>query len=115
VGAHIRGEHRSRRREREVEQALVDHIQRFLRELGSSFAFVSRQVHLGFVIHDYCRDLLFCHLKLRCHVLSELKAVPFDPGMRSAWKRRPIGRHSSRLPTLARRMSVPSPSILQHL
>ena len=30
------------RREREVEQALVDHIQRFLLELGSGFAFVGR-------------------------------------------------------------------------
>ena len=36
------------RREREVEQALVDHIQRFLLELGSGFAFVGRQVHLEF-------------------------------------------------------------------
>ena len=35
------------RREREVEQALVDHIQRFLFELGSGFAFVSRQVQRG--------------------------------------------------------------------
>ena len=34
------------RREREVEQALVDHIQRFLLELGSGFAFVGRQVRL---------------------------------------------------------------------
>jgi predicted nuclease of restriction endonuclease-like (RecB) superfamily len=32
------------RREREVEQALVDHVQRFLLELGSGFAFVGRQV-----------------------------------------------------------------------
>lgn len=34
------------RREREVEQALVDHIQRFLLELGTGFAFVDRQVPL---------------------------------------------------------------------
>ncbi len=33
------------RREREVEGALVDHIQRFLLELGAGFAFVGRQVH----------------------------------------------------------------------
>ncbi len=67
------------RREREVEQALVDHIQRFLLELGSGFAFVGRQVHLAFASRDYFIDLLFYHLKLRCYVVIELKAVPFDP------------------------------------
>jgi len=68
------------RREREVEQSLVDHIQRFLLELGAGFAFVGRQVHLEFASHDYYLDLLFYHLKLRCYVVVELKAVPFDPG-----------------------------------
>lgn len=68
------------RREREVEQALVDHIQRFLLELGSGFAFVGRQVHLEFASHDCHIDLLFYHLELRCYVVVELKAVPFDPG-----------------------------------
>ncbi len=34
------------RREKEVEQALMDHLQRFLLELGVGFAFVGRQVHL---------------------------------------------------------------------
>jgi predicted nuclease of restriction endonuclease-like (RecB) superfamily len=68
------------RREREVELALVDHIQRFLLELGTGFAFVGRQVHLEFASHDYFVDLLFYHLKLRCFVVIELKAVPFGPG-----------------------------------
>ncbi len=68
------------RREREVEQALVDHIQRFLLELGAGFAFVGRQVHLEFADSDFYLDLLFYHLKLRCYVVVELKAVPFDPG-----------------------------------
>ncbi|HSY49788.1 MAG TPA: PDDEXK nuclease domain-containing protein [Thermoanaerobaculia bacterium] len=67
------------RREREVEQALVDHIQRFLLELGSGFAFVGRQVHLAFASRDYFLDLLFYHLELRSYVVIELKAVPFDP------------------------------------
>ena len=67
------------RREREVEQALVDHIQRFLLELGQGFAFVGRQVQLAFASRDYFLDLLFYHLKLRCYVVIELKAVPFDP------------------------------------
>ena len=68
------------RREREVEHALIDHILRFLLELGAGFAFVGRQVHLEFASHDYYLDLLFYHLKLRCYVVVELKAVPFDPG-----------------------------------
>jgi predicted nuclease of restriction endonuclease-like (RecB) superfamily len=67
------------RREHEVEQALVEHIQRFLLELGSGFAFVGRQVPLEVGDRDYVLDLLFYHLKLRCYVVVELKAVPFDP------------------------------------
>ena len=67
------------RREREVEQALVDHVQRFLLALGTGFAFVGRQVHLEVGERDFYVDLLFYHLKLRCYVVVELKAVPFDP------------------------------------
>ena len=66
-------------REREVEQTLVDHIQRFLLELGTGFAFVGRQVHLEIGDDDFYVDLLFYHLKLRCYVVIELKAVPFKP------------------------------------
>ena len=68
------------RRERELEQALIDHIQRFLMELGQGFAFVGRQVHLELGDSDFYLDLLFYHLKLRCYVVIELKAVAFDPG-----------------------------------
>lgn len=68
------------RREREVEQALVDKIQRFLLELGTGFAFVGRQVALEVGDQDYYADLLFYHLKLRCYVVIELKAVAFEPG-----------------------------------
>jgi predicted nuclease of restriction endonuclease-like (RecB) superfamily len=67
------------RQEREIEQALVDHIQRFLLELGTGFAFVGRQVLLEVGDHDFVLDLLFFHLKLRCYVVIELKAVPFEP------------------------------------
>jgi predicted nuclease of restriction endonuclease-like (RecB) superfamily len=67
------------RREREVEQALVDHIQRFLLELGTGFAFVGRQVLLEVGDQDFYVDLLFYHLKLRRYVVIELKAVPFAP------------------------------------
>jgi predicted nuclease of restriction endonuclease-like (RecB) superfamily len=68
------------RKEREVEQGLMDHIQRFLLELGAGFAFVGRQVLLEVGDSDFYLDLLFYHLTLRCYVVVELKAVPFDPG-----------------------------------
>ncbi len=67
------------RREREIEQKLVDHMQKFLLELGSGFAFVGRQVHLEVSDTDLYVDLLFYHLRLHCYVVVELKAVPFDP------------------------------------
>jgi predicted nuclease of restriction endonuclease-like (RecB) superfamily len=67
------------RREREVEQALVDHIQRFLLELGTGFAFIGRQVPLEVGNQDFYLDLLFYHLTLRCYVVIELKAVAFEP------------------------------------
>ena len=66
------------RTEREIEQALVDHVQRFLLELGAGFAFVGRQVLLEVGDQDFYADLLFYHLKLRRYVVVELKAVPFN-------------------------------------
>jgi len=68
------------RRERELEQGLIDHIQKFLLELGQGFAFVGRQVHLEIGDEDFYLDLLFYHLKLRCYVIIELKARQFEPG-----------------------------------
>ena len=68
------------RREAELEQKLVDHIQRFLLELGQGFAFVGRQVHLEVGNDDFYIDLLFYHLRLRCYVVVELKATKFNPG-----------------------------------
>ncbi len=66
-------------RERDIELALIEHVQRFLLELGVGFAFVGRQVHLQVGEEDFYIDLLFYHLKLRCFVVIELKAVPFRP------------------------------------
>ena len=62
-------------------RALVDHIQRFLLEMGSGFAFVGRQVLLEVGDRDFYADLLFYHLKLRRFVVVELKAVPFRSGL----------------------------------
>ncbi len=68
------------RREAELEQGLMDHIQKFLLELGAGFAFVGRQVRLELGGDEFFIDLLFYHLKLRCYVVIELKAVAFDSG-----------------------------------
>lgn len=68
------------RREAELEQGLVAHIQKFLLELGQGFAFVGRQVHLEIGDDDFYLDLLFYHLKLRRYVVIELKVRKFQPG-----------------------------------
>ena len=68
------------RRENELEQKLIDNLQKFLIELGQGFAFVGRQVHLEVGGSDFYIDLLFYHLKLRCYVVIELKAGSFEPG-----------------------------------
>ena len=68
-------------REKDIEDGLTNHITQFLLELGQGFSFVGRQVHLELAGHDYYIDMLFYHLRLRCFVVIELKAVPFDPGM----------------------------------
>lgn len=68
------------RREKELETGLVEHVQKFLLELGQGFAFVGRQVHLELGDQDYYLDLLFYHLKLRRYVVIELKARAFEPG-----------------------------------
>lgn len=66
-------------REKELEQGLLDHIQKFMLEMGVGFAFVGRQVHLGVGGEDYFLDLLFYHLKLRCYVVIDLKIGGFKP------------------------------------
>ena len=65
--------------ERELEQGLIDHIGKFLIELGQGFAFVGRQVRLELAGEEFYCDLLFYHLELRCFVVIELKSVRFDP------------------------------------
>jgi len=67
------------RREREVEQVLIDNVQRFLLELGAGFAFVGRQVPIRVGDSEFFIDLLFYNLRLRCFVVIELKAKRFEP------------------------------------
>jgi predicted nuclease of restriction endonuclease-like (RecB) superfamily len=68
------------RKEAELEAKLIEHLEKFLLELGQGFAFVGRQVHLEVGGDDFYIDLLFYHLKLRCYVVVELKAGKFAPG-----------------------------------
>jgi len=67
-------------KERELENNLINHIQKFLLELGQGFAFVGRQVHLELGGKDFYLDLLFYNIKLKCYVVIELKSGEFDPG-----------------------------------
>ncbi len=65
--------------ERELESGLIDHVQKFLLELGAGFAFLGRQFHLAVGDDDFYLDLLFYHLRLRCFVVIDLKMQPFTP------------------------------------
>ena len=65
--------------ERDIEQALTQHVSQFLLELGAGFAFVGKQVPLEVGGQDFYLDLLFYHLKLRCYLVVELKAGDFNP------------------------------------
>ena len=66
-------------RERDIEKQLIQHISKFLLELGKGFAFVGNQYHLQIADNDYYLDLLFYHTKLKCYVVIELKNTKFIP------------------------------------
>ncbi len=65
--------------EKDIENALMRHITRFLLELGSGFSFVARQHRLEVDGDEFFIDLLFYHTKLKCYVVVELKATSFKP------------------------------------
>lgn len=65
--------------ERDIENQLVEHITKFLLEVGKGFAFVGRQYHMEVGETDYYMDLLFYHIKLKCYVVIELKNTKFIP------------------------------------
>jgi predicted nuclease of restriction endonuclease-like (RecB) superfamily len=66
--------------ERDIENALIRHVTRFLLELGAGFAFVGRQFRLEVGGDEFFIDLLFYHTRLKCYVVVELKAQAFKPG-----------------------------------
>lgn len=59
--------------EKELEQALIDHLQKFLLELDRGFSFVSRQKHIVFDDRHFYIDLVFYNYILKCFVLIDLK------------------------------------------
>jgi predicted nuclease of restriction endonuclease-like (RecB) superfamily len=65
--------------EKDLETALLEHIRKFLLELGVGFSFVGSQHPLEVGGEDFRIDLLFYHLKLRCFVVIDLKMGPFKP------------------------------------
>jgi predicted nuclease of restriction endonuclease-like (RecB) superfamily len=59
--------------ESELERAIITHLQRFLLELGSGFAFVARQKHIRIEEQDRYIDLVFYHCRLKFYLLIDLK------------------------------------------
>ena len=59
--------------ESDLERAIITHLQRFLLELGSGFAFVARQKHVRIEEQDRYIDLVFYHCRLKFYLLIDLK------------------------------------------
>ncbi len=59
--------------ESELESRIIDHLQQFLLELGTGFAFIGRQVRFTFDEEHFMVDLVFYNRLLRCFVLFDLK------------------------------------------
>lgn len=64
--------------ETDLENALICHLETFLLELGSDFAFIGRQRRLRIDEDWYRVDLLFFHRRLRCLVIFDLKLGRFS-------------------------------------
>ena len=59
--------------ESELESRIIDHLQQFLLELGTGFAFIGRQVRFTYDEEHFIVDLVFYNRLLRCFVLFDLK------------------------------------------
>lgn len=59
--------------EKDLEQALINQLQKFLLELGRGFCFEARQKHIVFDNEHFFIDLVFYNYILKCHVLFDLK------------------------------------------
>ncbi len=59
--------------EKELEQAIIDNLQKFLLEMGRGFTFVARQKRIALEDDNFYIDLVFYNVILRCYVLIDLK------------------------------------------
>lgn len=59
--------------ESDLEQCIIDNLQKFIMELGKGYAFVARQQHIHTEKEDYFIDLVFYNYILKCFVLIDLK------------------------------------------
>ncbi len=59
--------------EKDLEQAIITHLQEFLLEIGNGFAFVARQQRIHLDGDDFFADLVFYNRLLKCFVIIELK------------------------------------------
>ena len=59
--------------EQDLEQSLIDHLQKFLLELGRGFCFEARQKKISFDGRNFYIDLVFYNYILKCFVLIDLK------------------------------------------
>ncbi len=66
-------------KERDLERALLSHVQQFLLELGVGFALLGSQVPIAVGGEEFHIDLLFYHVKLRAYIVVDLKMTPFKP------------------------------------
>lgn len=66
--------------ERQLEDALIHRLERFMLELGRGFSFVGRQVRLNVGGDEFFIDLLFFHIPTLRYVVLELKIEKFQPG-----------------------------------
>lgn len=65
--------------ERDIERQLVQHVTKYLLEMGSGFAFVAQQKHFEVGDSDFYADLILYNIQLHAYVVVELKATPFKP------------------------------------
>ena len=65
--------------ERDLENAIISELERFILEMGNDFAFLARQKRITIDGEDYYIDLLFYHRKMRRLVVIELKLDKFRP------------------------------------
>nr|WP_314697006.1 PDDEXK nuclease domain-containing protein [uncultured Prevotella sp.] len=65
--------------ERDIERQLVQHVTKYLLEMGSGFAFVAQQKHFEVGEQDFYADLILYNIQLHAYVVIELKATPFKP------------------------------------